>query len=111
MSSEPLTLAFIGCGGIARRHVVAMQDLIDRGRAGFVVTAVCDANQESAQAMARTWKNALAGVLPSTATINNCSPQRPSTAPTSVFPTVFTTPSPSTAWRQACMCCARSHWA
>ncbi|NJN81362.1 MAG: Gfo/Idh/MocA family oxidoreductase [Caldilineaceae bacterium] len=52
MSSEPLTLAFIGCGGIARRHVVAMQDLIDRGRAGFVVTAVCDANQESAQAMA-----------------------------------------------------------
>jgi predicted dehydrogenase len=47
-----IKLAFIGCGGIARRHVQAMKDLTDRGRAGFTVTAVCDANVEAAQNLA-----------------------------------------------------------
>ena len=52
MSQETVKLAFIGCGGIARRHVKAMKDLVDRGRAGFTVTAVCDANVEAAQDLA-----------------------------------------------------------
>jgi predicted dehydrogenase len=52
MTQEPVKLAFIGCGGIARRHVKAMKDLIDRGRAGFAVTAVCDSNVEAAQNLA-----------------------------------------------------------
>ena len=53
MVNRELRLAFIGCGGIARRHVVAMRDLIDRGRAGFTVTAVCDANLDNANHLAR----------------------------------------------------------
>jgi UDP-N-acetyl-2-amino-2-deoxyglucuronate dehydrogenase len=44
-----IRLALIGCGGIARRHVLSMKDLLERGRGGFVVTAVCDANQLAAQ--------------------------------------------------------------
>jgi predicted dehydrogenase len=52
MSESTVKLAFIGCGGIARRHVVAMKDLVARGRAGFEVVAVCDSNVESAQNLA-----------------------------------------------------------
>ena len=52
MSQEPVKLAFIGCGGIARRHVKAMKDLVERGRTGFTVTAVCDSNVEAAQNLA-----------------------------------------------------------
>ena len=52
MSQYTIKLAFIGCGGIARRHVVAMKDLIDRGRSSFTVTAVCDSNPQSAQNLA-----------------------------------------------------------
>lgn len=52
MSQETVKLAFIGCGGIARRHVRAMKDLVDRGRSGFTVSAVCDANVEAAQNLA-----------------------------------------------------------
>ncbi len=52
MSQEMIKLAFVGCGGIARRHVKAMKDLTDRGRTGFTVTAVCDANVEAAQNLA-----------------------------------------------------------
>lgn len=42
----------IGCGGIARRHVMAMKDLIKRGRSGFTVAAVCDTNIDAAQTLA-----------------------------------------------------------
>ena len=52
MSQETIRLAFIGCGGIARRHVKAIKDLVDRGRTGFTVTAVCDSNVEAAQNLA-----------------------------------------------------------
>jgi predicted dehydrogenase len=52
MSPDPIKLAFIGCGGIARRHVKAMKDLVDRGRSTFTVTAVCDSNVEAAQNLA-----------------------------------------------------------
>ena len=52
MSQETIKLAFIGCGGIARRHVKAMKDLVDRGRTGFTVTAVCDASVDAAQNLA-----------------------------------------------------------
>ncbi len=44
-----IKLALIGCGGIARHHVLSMKDLQERGRGEFVVTAVCDANQGAAQ--------------------------------------------------------------
>ena len=43
-----IRLALIGCGSISRRHVLSMQDLQLRGRGDFVVSAVCDANQEAA---------------------------------------------------------------
>ena len=52
MSQETIKLAFIGTGGIARRHVVAMKDLINRGRTGFEVTAVCDVNIDAANNLA-----------------------------------------------------------
>lgn len=41
-------LALIGCGRISRRHVLAMKDLLERGKGDFVVPAVCDANREAA---------------------------------------------------------------
>lgn len=41
-------LALIGCGGISRRHILSMKDLQERGRGDFVVSAVCDANQQAA---------------------------------------------------------------
>ena len=44
----PIQLALIGCGRISRRHVLAMKDLQERGRGDFVVSAVCDANEEAA---------------------------------------------------------------
>ena len=44
----PIRLALIGCGNISRRHVLSMQDLQTRGRGDFVVTAVCDANEQAA---------------------------------------------------------------
>lgn len=52
MSDNDLRFAFIGCGGIARRHVLAMKDLMARGRGGFTITAVCDNNEASAQNLA-----------------------------------------------------------
>lgn len=44
-----IKLALIGCGGIARRHVLSMKDLQERGRGDFAVTAVCDANEANAR--------------------------------------------------------------
>ncbi len=52
MCDQPLRLALIGCGGIARRHVLAMKDLQERGLGGFEITAVCDANVANAQELA-----------------------------------------------------------
>lgn len=48
-----ITLALIGCGGIARRHVQAMKELHERGRGDFSVAAVCDANQPAAEETAK----------------------------------------------------------
>ncbi len=45
-------LALIGCGRISRRHVLAMKDLLERGRGDFVVPAVCDADRDAALARA-----------------------------------------------------------
>lgn len=52
MTDNTVKLAMIGCGGIARRHVMAMKDLIHRGRSGFTITAVCDTNVDAAQTLA-----------------------------------------------------------
>ena len=52
MSDNDLRLAFVGCGGIALRHVRAMEDLCRRDRGGFRVTAACDVNRESAERLA-----------------------------------------------------------
>lgn len=59
MSNQQVRLAIVGCGGIARRHVVAMQDLLRRGRTGFVVTALCDTHRELAEALAVQIKDQL----------------------------------------------------
>lgn len=56
-------LALIGCGGIARRHVLSMKELQERGRGDFVVTAVCDANEANALEKADMFEE-LFGVRP-----------------------------------------------
>ncbi|MEZ4866352.1 MAG: Gfo/Idh/MocA family oxidoreductase [Caldilineaceae bacterium] len=58
-----IKLALIGCGGIARRHVLSMKDLQERGRGDFVVTAVCDANEANAHEKADMFEE-LFGVRP-----------------------------------------------
>ena len=52
MSNQQVRLAIVGCGGIARRHVVAMKDLIQRGRDDFSIVALCDTMPELAEALA-----------------------------------------------------------
>lgn len=54
-----IKLALIGCGGIARHHVLSMKDLYERGRGDFEVTAVCDANPASAQEKADLFEELL----------------------------------------------------
>lgn len=58
-----IKLALIGCGGIARRHVLCMKELQERGRGDFVVTAVCDANAANAHEKADMFEE-LFGVRP-----------------------------------------------
>lgn len=58
-----IKLALIGCGGIARRHVLSMKELQERGRGEFVVTAVCDANEANALEKADMFEE-LFGVRP-----------------------------------------------
>ena len=55
----PIRLALIGCGRISRRHVLAMQDLKLRGRGDFVVSAVCDANEQAAKERAEMFEELL----------------------------------------------------
>jgi UDP-N-acetyl-2-amino-2-deoxyglucuronate dehydrogenase len=53
VARDDLRLALIGTGGIARHHVHSMAELQSRGLDGFAVTAVCDINEEAAQARAQ----------------------------------------------------------
>ena len=55
----PIRLALIGCGRISRRHVLAMKDLQERGRGDFVVSAVCDANEQAASERADMFEELL----------------------------------------------------
>lgn len=43
-----IKMALIGTGSISRRHIIAMRDLLIRGKGEFEVTAVCDAKAENA---------------------------------------------------------------
>ena len=52
MSSRKVSLALVGCGGIAGAHLKAYKDLHDRGVRQFEVTACCDISVESARARA-----------------------------------------------------------
>ena len=63
----PIRLALIGCGKISRRHVLSMQDLQKRGRGDFVVTAVCDADEQAAVERADMLEELL-GVRPTLST-------------------------------------------
>ena len=49
---ETLRFAIVGCGVIASRHIVAFQDLRQRGRDDFQVTAVCDVDHAAAERLA-----------------------------------------------------------
>ena len=52
MSQDPLRFALIGCGGIAKAHLNAVEDLKRRGIADLVFTAVCDSNEDNARSTA-----------------------------------------------------------
>jgi predicted dehydrogenase len=42
---EKLRFAIVGCGVIASRHVVAFQELRQRGRDDFEIRAICDLDE------------------------------------------------------------------
>ncbi|MFP3897347.1 MAG: Gfo/Idh/MocA family protein [Anaerolineales bacterium] len=49
MTEDTFRLVLIGAGGIARRHIEAMEDLRNRGLDDFTLTAVCDIDEEAAR--------------------------------------------------------------
>ena len=53
MPTDPLKWAMIGCGGIAKTHLKALDDLRSRGIDDCVFTAVCDNNEENAKSFAQ----------------------------------------------------------
>ena len=53
MPTDPLKWAMIGCGGIAKTHLKALEDLRSRGLDDATFTAVCDNNEENARGFAR----------------------------------------------------------
>ncbi|MCD6362093.1 MAG: Gfo/Idh/MocA family oxidoreductase [Armatimonadetes bacterium] len=55
--AEPVKLALIGCGGIALSHVNGYHNLVKGGYDRFVITAVCDVNEENARNMAGEIEN------------------------------------------------------
>ncbi|MBC7237142.1 MAG: Gfo/Idh/MocA family oxidoreductase [Chloroflexi bacterium] len=59
MPEDKLRLAIIGTGGIARRHITAIQDLFTRGLDDFVVTAACDVDEENLQRLAQQCEETL----------------------------------------------------
>jgi UDP-N-acetyl-2-amino-2-deoxyglucuronate dehydrogenase len=59
MASDDFRLALIGTGNISKRHVSAMADLKSKGLDDFVVTAVCDINEMSAEAAAASLEERL----------------------------------------------------
>ncbi len=106
-----ITLALIGCGGIARRHVLAMKDLQERGRGDFAVTAVCDANQSAAQEKADMFEELL-GLRPTIytdhqAVINSGTVD----AVDSVCRMVCITALPLIVWKRVCTSSVKSRWA
>jgi len=51
--SEPVRLAFVGCGGISGAHVKGYQQLHEGGCRDFEYVACCDPNEEGAQGRAK----------------------------------------------------------
>jgi UDP-N-acetyl-2-amino-2-deoxyglucuronate dehydrogenase len=49
---QKIRLAIVGCGVIASRHVVALQELRERGRDEVEVVAVCDLDEAAAERLA-----------------------------------------------------------
>jgi UDP-N-acetyl-2-amino-2-deoxyglucuronate dehydrogenase len=52
MPTDPLKWAMIGCGGIAKTHLKALEDLRSRGIDDATFTAVCDNNEDNAKGFA-----------------------------------------------------------
>ncbi|MEZ4729488.1 MAG: Gfo/Idh/MocA family oxidoreductase [Caldilineaceae bacterium] len=96
-----IQLALIGCGGIARRHVLSMKDLQERGCGDFIITAVCDANEANAREKADMFEE-LFGVRPTVYTDHRALIQTAGSMPwICVCPTGCTTVSLSTVWKAA----------
>lgn len=49
MTTNDIRLGFIGTGNISKRHIKSMAELKQRGLGGFVVTAICDINEQALQ--------------------------------------------------------------
>jgi len=61
VSPDPLRLALIGCGVIGERHIIALEELEQRGLHEVVVTAVCDTVEENARRLAQRIESELGG--------------------------------------------------
>lgn len=49
--TDPLRLAIIGCGGMARRHVRSFTEVAQKAPGLYVIEAVCDVEEERAQGL------------------------------------------------------------
>ncbi len=59
-----VNLAYVGCGGIAGTHVEGLRQLWEKGYRDFAVIALCDLEEERAEAMAQRFAE-FTGVKPS----------------------------------------------
>jgi predicted dehydrogenase len=52
-TGQPVRLAIIGCGGMARRHVRSFAELAEKAPEAFAIEAVCDVDESRARALAQ----------------------------------------------------------
>ena len=49
---EPIRLAIVGCGGMGRRHLAGLAELVRTGESTVALVAVCDLNRRNAEDLA-----------------------------------------------------------
>ena len=52
MNVEPVRLAIVGCGGMGRRHLAGLAELVRAGEKTIDLVAVCDLNERNAEDLA-----------------------------------------------------------
>ena len=52
MTADPIRLAVVGCGGMGRRHLAGLPELVCCGARAVDLVAVCDLNERNAADLA-----------------------------------------------------------